>query len=84
VETTRNNKHFGISYYADTVGISGQPFTFSILSKPVLFGKMGTVKGVSVQPEWTLHGFNQSLMELIRFTAERGNWNKKSRMEVNC
>jgi hypothetical protein len=84
VETARNNKHFGISYYADTFGISGQPFTFSILSKPVLFGKMDTVKGVSVQPDWTLYGFNQSVMELIRFIADRGNWNKKSRMEVNC
>ena len=45
---------------------------------------MDTVKGVSVQPDWTLYGFNQSVMELIRFIADRGDWNKKSRMEVNC
>lgn len=73
-----------MSYYDDAVGISGQPFIFSIFRIPVLRGKVDTMKGVSVQPDWNLQGFNQSAMEFIRFIAEQGNWVEKSRMEVNC
>ena len=83
METTRNNKQYGISYYTDTIGIRGQTFTFSIFRKPVLCGKVDTVKRVSVQPHWALSGFNESFMEFIRFIAERGKWNEKNRMEVN-
>ncbi len=84
METTPKNKQFGISYYTDTSGIHGQPFTFSIFSKSFFCDKMDTVKGVSVQPDWTLRGFNQSFMEFIRFIAEQDNFNEKNRMEVNC
>ena len=77
METKRNNQHFGLSYYADTVGIRGQPFTFSIFSRLVLCGEVDTVKCVSVQPYWALSGFSQSFMEFIRFIAEQGNWNEK-------
>ena len=77
VETKSNNQHFDLSYYADTVVISGQPFTFSIFSKSVFCGKVDTVKCVSVQPYLALSGFNQTFMEFIRFIAEQGNWNEK-------
>ena len=77
METTSENKQFGISYYADTSGIRGQPFTFSIFSKSVLCVKVDTVKGVSVQPYWAPSGFNRSFMGFIMFIAEQGNCNEK-------
>jgi hypothetical protein len=77
VETTPKNIQFGISYYTDDSSIRGQPLTFTIFSKSVLCDKVGTMKRVSVQHHWALSEFNQSLMEFIRFTAERGNWNEK-------
>ena len=77
METTPKNKQFDISYCTDTSGIHGQPLTFSIFGKSVLCGKVDTVKGVSVQPDWALSGFNEHFMEFIRFIAEKGNWNEK-------
>lgn len=67
METTHKNGHFGISYCADTVSISGQPFILSVFGKPVLCGKVDIVKCVSVQPHWVLRGFNERFMEVIRF-----------------
>lgn len=82
METARKNKHFGISCYADIVGISEQPFTFSAFSKPGLCDEVDTVKCVSVQPGWAPGWLNQSFMEFIRFTAERSE--RKNRMGVKC
>jgi hypothetical protein len=84
VETTRKNKQFGIRYYTDTISIRGQTFAFSIFGRSFSCGEVDAVKRVSVQPHWALSGFNESFMEFIRFIAERGNWNEKNRMEVNC
>ena len=78
METSYKNKQFGISYYADNSGMRGQPFTFSIFSnKAVLCSKVDTVKGVSVQPDWTPSGFNRSFRQFIRFIIEQGNLNEK-------
>jgi hypothetical protein len=84
VETTRKNKQFDISYYTDAVGIWGQPFTFSIFSRSVLFGEVDTVKCVSAQFDWTLSGFNGSFLDFIRFIDEPVNWNEKTEREVKC
>jgi hypothetical protein len=84
VETTPENKQFGISYYTDISGIHGSPFTFTILSKSILCGKVDIVESGSVRHYWALRGFSESFMEFIRFIAEQDNLNKKSRMEVNC
>ena len=73
MENTRKNKQFGISYYTDTIGIRGQPFTFSIFNKTVFCGEVDTVKRISVQPNWALNGFKESFMEFIRFIIEGRN-----------
>ena len=73
MENTRKNKEFGISYYTDTIGIRGQPFTFSIFYKSVLCGEVDIVTCVSVQHHWALSGFNENFMGFLRFIAERGN-----------
>lgn len=77
MEATSKNKQFGISYYTDASGIRGHPFTFAIFCKSVLCGKVDTVKGVSVQPDWPLSGFNLSFMEFVRFIAEQDTLNEK-------
>jgi hypothetical protein len=84
VETTRKNKQFDISYYSDTVGIWGQPFTFSVFSESGRYGRMDTVKCVSARFDWTLSGFNESFLDFIRFIDEPVNWNEKTEREVKC
>ena len=83
METTPKNIQFDISHYTDATGKRGQPFIFTIFSKPVLYDKVDTRKHVSVQHKRALSGFNQSLTEFIGYKAEQGNWNEKRR-EVNC
>lgn len=77
MEVTSRNKQFGISYYTDASCIRGQPFTFTLFSKTVLCGEVDTVKGVSVQPDWPLSGFNLGFMEFVRFIAEQDTLNEK-------
>jgi hypothetical protein len=47
-------------------------------------GEVDIVKCVSVKPDWTLNGFNQTFFEFRKFMAELRNFTEKNRMEVNC
>ena len=84
METTGKNKQVDVSHYINTADIREQPFTFYSFSKSMLCGEVDIVKCVSVHPDWTLNGFNQTFFEFRRFMAERRNFTEKNRMEVNC
>ena len=84
METTRKNKQFGMSFFADAVGIHGQPFAFSIFAESVFCGEVDTVKGVSVQHHWAISGLNERFLGFIMFIAEKNELERKNRTEVNC
>jgi len=74
VEVTRKNKQFDVSYYIDTGSIHEGLFNFAFFDKSVCYAKLNTMKGISVQPDWVLSGFDKDFIEFIRLIVEQWNW----------